>query len=91
MVESICGQGITYTRKVKERRQNVVKLGLEKTTGETAARRLKTIFRHAAASFSDFYRRPARFLKPTFSVTQSLAAHRDRIASICSLEACGMG
>jgi hypothetical protein len=91
MVESICGQGFTYTRKVEERRQKVVKLGLEKTTGETGARRLKTIFGHEAASFSHFYRRPARFLKPTFSVTQSLAAHRDRITSIYSLGACGMG
>jgi hypothetical protein len=89
MVESICGQA--HTREVEERRQKVVKLGLEKTTGETAAWQLKTIFDHGAASFSNFYRPPARFLKPTFSVTQSLAGHRDRIASICSLGACGMG
>jgi hypothetical protein len=89
MVESICEQA--YTCEVEESRQKVVKLGLEKTTGETAARQLKTIFGHGAASFSNFYRPLARFLKPTFSVTQSMAAHRYRIASICSLGACGMG
>jgi hypothetical protein len=85
MVESICGQA--YTFEVEERRQKVVKLGLEKI----AAWQLKTIFGHGAASFSNFYRPLARFLKPTFSVTQSMAAHRYRIASICSLGACGMG
>jgi hypothetical protein len=45
MVESICGQGFAYAHEVEEDRQkDLVKLGLEKTTGETATRRLKTIF-----------------------------------------------
>jgi hypothetical protein len=29
MVESICGQGFAYAHEVEERRQKVVKLGLE--------------------------------------------------------------
>jgi hypothetical protein len=44
MVESICGQGFTYAREVEKKRQKVVKLELEKTTGKTAARRLKNYF-----------------------------------------------
>jgi hypothetical protein len=39
MVESICGQGFTYAREVKEDRQkklrNLVKLGQENTTYQT--------------------------------------------------------
>jgi hypothetical protein len=45
MVESICGQGFVYAREVEEDwAKELVKLGLEKTTRETAAWRLKTIF-----------------------------------------------
>jgi hypothetical protein len=35
MVESICGQGFAYARKVEERRQKVVKLEQKEATGET--------------------------------------------------------
>jgi hypothetical protein len=40
MVESIYGQGFAYVHEVEERRQKVVKLGQEKTTGETTSRQL---------------------------------------------------
>jgi hypothetical protein len=51
MVESICGQGFAYAREVEEDwTKELVKLGLEKATGETALRWLKNIFDHVAAS-----------------------------------------
>jgi hypothetical protein len=56
MVESICGQGFAYAREVEEDwAKHLVKLGQNRATGETTARRLKTIFGHLAGRSSPLF------------------------------------